>query len=88
MLLMSLNYPKSWNPVHKVFYVSLLKKFIGDPVSILRPEGLGVDASISYEEFPIEILERQKVRKYGSCFIIGSLEESSCGKLYMGWRGR
>ena len=34
--------------VHLVFHVSMLMKYIGDPVSILPIEGLGVDESLSY----------------------------------------
>ncbi|WMV58742.1 hypothetical protein MTR67_052127 [Solanum verrucosum] len=40
----------------------MLKKCIGDPVSIIPLEGLGVDESLSYEEVPIEILDRQVKR--------------------------
>ena len=35
--------------MHPVFHVSMLKRCIGDSVSILPLEGLGVDANISYE---------------------------------------
>ncbi|WMV54595.1 hypothetical protein MTR67_047980 [Solanum verrucosum] len=42
--------------------VSMLKKCIGDPVSILPLEGLGVDRNRSYEEVPVEILDRQVKR--------------------------
>ena len=45
--------------VHSVFHISMLKKCIGDPVSIIPIEGLGVDGSISYEEVPMDILDRQ-----------------------------
>ncbi|KAK4716447.1 hypothetical protein R3W88_014785 [Solanum pinnatisectum] len=48
--------------VHPVFHVSMLKMCIGDPVSILPLEDLGVDENLSYEEVPIEILDWQ-VRK-------------------------
>ena len=37
----------------------MLKKFIGDPVSILPIEGIGVDENLSYEKVPVEILDRQ-----------------------------
>jgi len=42
-----------------VFHVSMLKKCIGDPVSILPLEGLGINENLSYEEVPVEILDRQ-----------------------------
>ncbi|WMV59546.1 hypothetical protein MTR67_052931 [Solanum verrucosum] len=49
-------------PVHPMFHVSMLKKCIGDLVSILPLENLGVNENLSYEEVPVEILDRQ-VRK-------------------------
>ncbi|WMV29848.1 hypothetical protein MTR67_023233, partial [Solanum verrucosum] len=45
--------------VHPVFHVSMLKKCIGDPVSILPLEGLGVDENLSNEEVSVEISDRQ-----------------------------
>ncbi|XP_069144351.1 uncharacterized protein [Solanum lycopersicum] len=48
--------------VHPVFHVSMLKKCLGDPTSIIPVEGLGVDEYLSYEEVPIEILDRQVKR--------------------------
>ena len=43
--------------VHPVFHVSMLKKCIGHPVSILPIEGLRVDENLSYEEVLVEILD-------------------------------
>ena len=37
----------------------MIKKCIGNPVSILPIEGLGVDENLSYEAFPVEILDLQ-----------------------------
>ncbi|WMV09251.1 hypothetical protein MTR67_002636, partial [Solanum verrucosum] len=54
-----LDLPNELAPVHPIFHVSMLKKCIGDPVSIIPLEGLGVDESLSNEEVPIEILDRQ-----------------------------
>ena len=45
--------------VHPVFHVSMLRKYIGDAVSILPLEGLGVDESLSFEEVSVKILDRQ-----------------------------
>ena len=36
----------------------MLKKFLGDPTSILPVEGLGVSEDLSYEKVPVEILDR------------------------------
>ena len=41
----------------------MLKKCIGDPVSILPIEGLWVDENLSYEEALVEIRDRQ-VKKF------------------------
>ena len=40
----------------------MLKKFLCDPASILPVERLGVDENLSYEEVPIEILDRKVKR--------------------------
>ena len=45
--------------VHTIFYVSMLKKCIVDPESILPIEGLGVKDNLSYEEVLFQILVRQ-----------------------------
>ena len=37
----------------------MLKKCIGDPISILPLEGLSVNEDLYYEEAPMEILDRQ-----------------------------
>ena len=45
--------------VHPAFHVSLFKKCIGNPESILPIEGLGVKDNISYEEVLFQTLDRQ-----------------------------
>ncbi|WMV55073.1 hypothetical protein MTR67_048458 [Solanum verrucosum] len=40
----------------------MIKKCIGDPISILPLEGLGVDDKLCYEEVPVEILDHQVKR--------------------------
>ena len=45
-----------------MFYVLILKKFLGDPASILHVEGLGVDEILSNEEVQVEILDCQVKR--------------------------
>ncbi|WMV46562.1 hypothetical protein MTR67_039947 [Solanum verrucosum] len=54
-----LDLPNDLATVHPVFHVSMLKKCVGDPTSIVPLEGLGVDESLSYEEVPVVILYRQ-----------------------------
>ena len=46
-----------------MFHVSMLKKCIADPVSVLPLEGLEVDANFSYKEVAVEISGRQ-VKKF------------------------
>ena len=45
-----------------MFHVPMLKKYIGDLVSILPLEGLGIDDNLLYEEVPVKILDRQVKR--------------------------
>lgn len=40
----------------------MLKKFSGDHEYIITFEGQGVDENLSYEEFVVEILDRQVKR--------------------------
>ena len=54
-----LKLPIELAPVHPVFHISMLKKCIGDLMSILPLEGLGMNENLSYEEVPVEILDRQ-----------------------------
>ena len=54
-----LKLPSELDSVHLIFHVSMLKKCIGGPKSILPIEGLGVKNTFSYEEVHIQILDRQ-----------------------------
>ena len=45
-----LNLPSELALIHPIFHVSMLKKCVGDPLSILPIEGLGANHNISYEE--------------------------------------
>ena len=56
-----LKLPSELTSVHQVFHVLMLKKCIGDPESILSIEGLGVNDNFSYEEVPVQILDRQVI---------------------------
>lgn len=57
-----LELPNELSQDHPIFHVSMIKKCIGNPVSILPLLGLGVDENISYEEVPFEILDPQVKR--------------------------
>ncbi|WMV49548.1 hypothetical protein MTR67_042933 [Solanum verrucosum] len=54
-----LELPTKLAEVHPVFHISLLKKCVGDPVSIVPLESVAVKDSLTYEEVPVEILVRQ-----------------------------
>ncbi|WMV46648.1 hypothetical protein MTR67_040033 [Solanum verrucosum] len=45
--------------VQPVFQVSMLKKCMGDPSLILPTKNIGIKDSLSYEEIPVQILDRQ-----------------------------
>ena len=42
--------------VHPVFQISLLKKCVGDPASVVPLESVAVKDSLSYEDLPVKIL--------------------------------
>ena len=42
-----------------MFHVSLLKKYIGDPSTVVPLKSVGVKESMSNEKVPIEIIDRQ-----------------------------
>ncbi|KAH0736546.1 hypothetical protein KY285_012253 [Solanum tuberosum] len=45
--------------VHRVFHISLLKKCVGDPESIVPLESVALKDNITYENAPVEIFDRQ-----------------------------
>ncbi|XP_070007802.1 uncharacterized protein [Nicotiana sylvestris] len=54
-----LELPPEMSLVHLVFHVSLLKKVVGDPSTIMPIETIEVNEELSYEEVPVAILDRQ-----------------------------
>ncbi|KAH0691243.1 hypothetical protein KY285_018431 [Solanum tuberosum] len=57
-----LELPQELTSVHPVFHISMLKKCMGDPSLIIPTENIEIKDSLSYEEIPVQILDRQ-VRK-------------------------
>ena len=57
-----LDLPTELEAIHPVFHISMLKKCLGDPSLVVPAESIGVKESLSYEEIPVQILDRQ-VRK-------------------------
>ena len=54
-----LELPASMSRIHNVFHVSLLKKYHPDPTHILHLEDVELDESLTYEEQPVQILDRK-----------------------------
>ena len=44
--------------VHPVLHISLFKKCAGDPAFVVPLESVAVNDSLSYEDAPVEILDR------------------------------
>ncbi|XP_071926101.1 uncharacterized protein [Coffea arabica] len=54
-----LELPVSLSRIHDIFHVSLLKKYHPGPTHILPPEDVELDESLTYEERPVQILDRK-----------------------------
>ncbi|WMV29184.1 hypothetical protein MTR67_022569 [Solanum verrucosum] len=54
-----LELPQELAAVHLVFHISMLKKCICDPSLILPIESIRIKDNLSYEEVPVQILDRQ-----------------------------
>ncbi|WMV40748.1 hypothetical protein MTR67_034133 [Solanum verrucosum] len=54
-----LEIPQELAAVHPVFHISMLKKCMGDPSRIIPTEDIGINDSLSYEDIPVQILDRQ-----------------------------
>ena len=83
-----LEFPAKLVAMHPVFHISLLKKCVGDPASIVPLESVAVKDSLSYEDVPVEILDRQvrRLTKKRSRFSQGFVEESVRKRSYLGSR--
>ena len=51
--------PPSLSGVHNVFHVSMLRKYVSDPTHVLSYEHLQLDQDLSYEEKPVQVLDRK-----------------------------
>ncbi|WMV18639.1 hypothetical protein MTR67_012024 [Solanum verrucosum] len=75
-----LELPTDLAAVHPVFHISLLKKCVGDPASIVPLESVAMKDSLSYEDVPVQILDRQRI-----CM---SLELSSVRNSFLVFSGK
>ncbi|XP_022883452.1 uncharacterized protein LOC111400264 [Olea europaea var. sylvestris] len=51
--------PPELSAVHKVFHISMIKKYMHDPDHVVNYQFLDVRKGFSYEELPIRILDRR-----------------------------
>ena len=51
--------PREMATIHNVFHVSMLKKYIPDPSHVIQPQAIQIKDDMSYEEKPVEILDRK-----------------------------
>ncbi|KAL5564595.1 hypothetical protein UlMin_027759 [Ulmus minor] len=51
--------PPELSVVHNVFHVSMLRKYILDPSHVLESEPIKVREDLTYEEQPVQILDRK-----------------------------
>ena len=56
--------PPELSRVHDVFHVSMLRKYMPDPSHVLEYQPVELDEDLTYEEQPVQILDRkeQKLR--------------------------
>ena len=57
-----LEFPTKLAAVHPVFHISLVKRCVGDPPSVVPLESVAVKDSLSYEDVLVEILDLQVIR--------------------------
>ncbi|XP_073033795.1 uncharacterized protein [Primulina eburnea] len=55
-----LDLPQSLSAIHKVFHVSMLRKYEPDPSHVLRTDEVELDSSLSYVEHPVQIIDRKE----------------------------
>ena len=44
--------------IHPVFHVSMMRKYITDPSHVLQPQTVELSEDLTYEEFPVAIVDR------------------------------
>ncbi|KAL5545125.1 hypothetical protein UlMin_008909 [Ulmus minor] len=57
-----LAFPPNLSSVHNIFHVSMLKKYVPEPYHVLEHEPIEVHEDLTYEEKPVQILDRKEKR--------------------------
>ena len=52
--------PPSLAGVHDVFHVSILRRYVPDPMYVLTDVSVPVQSDVTYEEVPTRILDRKE----------------------------
>ena len=52
--------PSDLDRIHDVFHVSMLRKYIPDPSHVLTEQPLEIQKNLTYEEEPVQILDRRE----------------------------
>ncbi|XP_060968760.1 uncharacterized protein LOC133036252 [Cannabis sativa] len=52
--------PPALSRVHNVFHISILRKYVSDPIHILCYNDIELQTNLSYEETPIQVLDQKK----------------------------
>ena len=52
--------PPELSKVHDVFHVSQLRRYISDPSHVIPTESVEVEPNLTFEERPVQILDRQE----------------------------
>lgn len=45
--------------IHPVFHVSMLRKYVPDPSHVLQPQTVELSEDLTYEEYPVAIVDHQ-----------------------------
>ncbi|KAL5542751.1 hypothetical protein UlMin_010461 [Ulmus minor] len=51
--------PSELAAVHNIFHVSMLRKYVSDPLHVLESEPIEVREDLTYQEQPVQILDRK-----------------------------
>ena len=51
--------PPKFSRIHPIFHISILRKYILDPSHLLQPQIVELSENLTYEEYPVAIVDRQ-----------------------------